>query len=171
MEMCPKCLSWLIAEMDAGGVYENCLICNNSLEQGTKERCLKCHAAMCAECDSNQTFCIRCASNRPANGRDTEREQDGEEQMEEGESDIAPEEPVDAQYSHCSHCGQPYPEDEWGSVGTCPIERLSMGKRCSIGMMHTHCIQVHMMEQHPTLECPVRYRQSQQAQQDRQFVF
>ena len=167
MEMCPKCFSWLIAEMDAGGVYENCPICNNSLEQGTKERCLKCHAAMCGECDSNQTFCIRCASNRPANGRDTEREQDGEEQMEEGESDIAPEEPVDAQYSHCSHCGQPYPEDEWGSVGTCPIERLSMGKRCSIGMMHTHCIQVHMMEQHPTLECPVRYRQSQQAQQDR----
>ena len=34
-------------------------------------------------------------------------------------------------------------------------------------MMHTHCIQVHMMEQHPTLECPVRYKQQQQAQQDR----
>ena len=67
------------------------------------------------------------------------------------------------QHTHCSYCDQAYPDDEWEQVDLCHVERLSGGERCTMGMMHTRCVQAHMLEHHPKAECPVKYRQQEQA--------
>ena len=60
--LCIRCSFWLRAEKSAAVKLTNCPICDKGLDQDSLERCLKCHAAKCRECDVDQTFCIKCAT-------------------------------------------------------------------------------------------------------------
>ena len=60
--LCTRCSNWLVAEMNSAATYTNCPICDIELDQFSLERCLKCHAAKCQECDLDQTICIICAT-------------------------------------------------------------------------------------------------------------
>ena len=60
--LCIRCSFWLITELRAAVNFTNCHICDIELDQDSLERCLKCHAAKCEECDLDQTFCSRCAT-------------------------------------------------------------------------------------------------------------
>ena len=133
----------------------------------------------CRECDVDQIYCVRCAMRTAIHA-----DHDGNEIYNAKEKRAAAtEKPASSgynQYTRCSYCDEAFSVNEWGQVDHClferisegerewcqadhcPIEHTSKGKRCKMGMMHTRCIQAHMLEHHPKIECPVRCRQQEQ---------
>ena len=58
--LCTRCNNWLTAEMNSAERRTECLICDAELNEESLDRCLKCHAAKCRDCDVDHTFCIKC---------------------------------------------------------------------------------------------------------------
>ena len=58
--LCTRCNNWLTAEMNSAERRTECLICDAELDEESLDRCLKCHAAKCQDCDVDHTFCIKC---------------------------------------------------------------------------------------------------------------
>ena len=156
-KLCTRCSYWLIAEINAfekrTDCPTNCLICDAELDQESFERCLKCHAPKCWHCDVDHTFCIKCCSTRTAIHRS---QNEDESYTTEEEAAIPTREPagtMSGQDTHCSYCDQTYSNDEWERVSLCPVERLSERKQCTMGKMHTRCIQAHLLEHHSDTHC------------------
>ena len=87
--LCLRCSFWLITEMRSAVNLTHCPICSLQLYPDSLERCLKCHAAKCEECDLDQTFCIRCATRTEVHE----------------ESHVKKEYHTEVEwYTHCSYC-------------------------------------------------------------------
>ena len=63
--LCTRCNNWLTSEINSAERRTECLICYAELDEESLDRCLKCHAAKCRDCDIHYTFCIKCDFMRP----------------------------------------------------------------------------------------------------------
>ena len=67
------------------------------------ERCLKCHAAKCEECDLDQTFCIRCATRTEVH-EESDVKEDYHTEVEWEAGSERPTGPTRRLSTYCSYC-------------------------------------------------------------------
>ena len=100
---CIRCSFWMITEMRAAVDFTNCPICDIELDQDSTERCLKCHAAKCQECDVDQTFCIRCDTRIDIH-QEWDVSEDDNTEIERGAAPGRLARPARLLSTHCNYC-------------------------------------------------------------------
>ena len=59
-QVCTRCINRFMGAQNVTEKFTNCPICGVKLDHKSLERCLKCDAIKCRECDVDQIDCVKC---------------------------------------------------------------------------------------------------------------